>query len=122
MYVISNITAGTISQIQLVLDQPDILPKIMHLAMVPPIILSSEDSQLRSLSSPAAARDDSHLFMADLDNEVRAEASWVIVNAASCGSDDQIEFLVNAGAMVVLNELLSEPLMRPFALEVSNQT
>ena len=40
------------------------------------------------------------------------------MNAASCGSDEQIEVLVAMGAMNVLNELLSDPLMRPFALEV----
>ena len=32
-----------------------------------------------------------------VDAEVRSEASWVILNASSCGSDAQIEQLVNYG-------------------------
>ena len=32
-----------------------------------------------------------------VDAEVRSEASWVILNASSCGSDAQIEQLVECG-------------------------
>merc|ERR1711862_468171 len=51
------------------------------------------------------------------DQEVRSEACWVVLNATSCGSDSQIEFLVAEGCVSVLGVLLGEASMVMMALE-----
>jgi hypothetical protein len=77
-WTLSNIAAGTIEQIQYVLDSGSI-PHLVSLA-------SSEDT----------------------DTEVKSEACWVVLNATSCGSDAQIEYLVKQGCVAVLGELLAQ--------------
>ncbi len=59
-WTLSNIAAGTVDQIQCVLDS-GCIPSLMGLA--------SSDST---------------------DAEVRSEACWVVLNATSCGSDSQV--------------------------------
>jgi hypothetical protein len=54
---------------------------------------------------------------ADADPEVKNEACWVVLNATSCGSDLQIEYLVAQGCVAVLGDLLGEPSMVLMALE-----
>lgn len=54
---------------------------------------------------------------ADTDPEVKSEACWVVLNATSCGSDQQIEYLVQQGCISVLGDLLSETSMVMMALE-----
>lgn len=66
-WTLSNISAGTVTQIQKVIDS-GIMIHIVALA--------------RSKET---------------DSEVRSEASWVVLNASSCGSDAQIEQLVEHG-------------------------
>ncbi len=44
----------------------------------------------------------------DTDLEVRSEAHWVVLNATSCGSDTQIEYLVLQGCVPILSDLLGE--------------
>ncbi len=44
----------------------------------------------------------------DTDLEVRSEAHWVVLNATSCGSDSQIEYLVLQGCVPILSDLLTE--------------
>ena len=87
-WTLSNIAAGTTPQIQTVLDS-GALPSLMDLA-------STADTDLA---------------------EVKNEACWVVLNATSCGSDDQIETLVEHGCVAVLDDLLSETSMVMMALE-----
>ncbi|RHY65574.1 hypothetical protein DYB30_010395 [Aphanomyces astaci] len=87
-WTLSNIAAGTVDQIQCVLDS-GCIPSLMGLA-----------------SSDAT------------DAEVRSEACWVVLNATSCGSDSQvIEYLVNEGCIQILGNLLEETSMVMMALE-----
>ncbi|TMW57541.1 hypothetical protein Poli38472_003466 [Pythium oligandrum] len=86
-WTLSNIAAGTVDQIQHVLDS-GCIPSLMGLA-------SSETT----------------------DAEVKSEACWVVLNATSCGSDSQIEYLVNEGCIQILGNLLEETSMVMMALE-----
>ena len=67
-WTLSNIAAGTVDQIQGVLDSGAI-PPIVELA-------SAENT----------------------DAEVKNEACWVLLSATSCGSDTQIEYLVSGAS------------------------
>lgn len=86
-WTLSNIAAGTAEQIQTVLDS-GVMPQLISLAVNP-----------------------------NTDNEVRSEAHWVVLNAASCGSDAQIEYLVSQGCVPILGDLLGEGSMVLMALE-----
>merc|ERR1712232_700159 len=86
-WTLSNIAAGTVDQIQAVIDSGAIAPLVK---------LASEPNT---------------------DQEVRSEACWVVLNATSCGSDSQIEVLVDEGCVSVLGVLLSEASMVMMALE-----
>jgi hypothetical protein len=86
-WTLSNIAAGTISQIQSVIDS----------GVIPPLV--------ELVSDP------------NTDKEVRSEACWVVLNATSCGSDEQIETLVDEGCVNVLGVLLAEPSMIMMSLE-----
>ncbi|RAW37323.1 hypothetical protein PC110_g6406 [Phytophthora cactorum] len=86
-WTLSNIAAGTVDQIQCVLDS-GCIPSLMGLA-----------------ASDAT------------DAEVKSEACWVVLNATSCGSDSQIEYLVNQGCIQILGNLLEETSMVMMALE-----
>ena len=86
-WTLSNIAAGTVDQIQCVVDSGSI-PTLIQLA-------SNED----------------------VDAEVKSEACWVVLNATSCGSDAQIEYLVNEGCVSIIKSLLSESSMIMMALE-----
>ncbi|KAJ0398526.1 hypothetical protein ATCC90586_009976 [Pythium insidiosum] len=86
-WTLSNIAAGTVDQIQHVLDS-GCIPSLMGLA--------SSDTT---------------------DAEVKSEACWVVLNATSCGSDSQIEYLVNEGCIQILGNLLEETSMVMMALE-----
>jgi hypothetical protein len=86
-WTLSNIAAGTVDQIQCVLDS-GCIPSLMGLA-----------------ASDAT------------DAEVKSEACWVVLNATSCGSDSQIEYLVNEGCIQILGNLLEETSMVMMALE-----
>lgn len=86
-WTLSNIAAGTVDQIQAVIDSGAIVP----------LVRLVRDSKT--------------------DSEVRSEACWVVLNATSCGSDSQIEVLVDEGCVAVLGVLLSEATMVMMALE-----
>jgi len=86
-WTLSNIAAGTVEQIQSVIDA----------GCIPPLVKLVQDGRT--------------------DQEVRSEACWVVLNATSCGSDSQIEGLVNEGCVAVLGVLLSEASMVMMALE-----
>jgi hypothetical protein len=86
-WTLSNIAAGTVHQIQAVIDSGAIAPLV------------------KLVSDPKT------------DQEVRSEACWVVLNATSCGSDSQIEVLVKEGCVSVLGVLLSEQSMVMMALE-----
>jgi len=86
-WTLSNIAAGTVGQIQAVIDSG---------AIGPLVTLVGEKTT---------------------DQEVRSEACWVVLNATSCGSDRQIEVLVEEGCVSVLGVLLGEPSMVMMALE-----
>jgi len=86
-WTLSNISAGTIEQIQNVLDSGSI-PSLVKLSAA-----------------------------SDTDPEVKNEACWVVLNATSCGSDYQIEYMVKHGCVAVLCGLLCEPSMVMMALE-----
>jgi len=86
-WTLSNIAAGTVEQIQAVIDS----------GAIPPLV------QLVSKKGT--------------DQEVRSEACWVVLNATSCGSDSQIEVLVDEGCVSVLGVLLDEANMVMMALE-----
>lgn len=86
-WTLSNIAAGTVDQIQAVIDS----------GAIPPIVRLVRDKKT--------------------DQEVRSEACWVVLNATSCGSDSQIEVLVDEGCVAVLGVLLSEATMVMMALE-----
>ncbi|KAE8996995.1 Importin subunit alpha-1 [Phytophthora rubi] len=86
-WTLSNIAAGTVDQIQCVLDS-GCIPSLMGLA--------ASDTT---------------------DSEVKSEACWVVLNATSCGSDSQIEYLVNQGCIQILGNLLEETSMVMMALE-----
>lgn len=86
-WTLSNIAAGTVEQIQAVIDS----------GSIPPLVKLVRDKKT--------------------DQEVRSEACWVVLNATSCGSDSQIEVLVDEGCVAVLGVLLSEATMVMMALE-----
>ena len=86
-WTLYNIAAGTVDQIQAVIDCGAISP-LVKLASDP-----------------------------NTDQEVRSEACWVVLNATSCGSDAQIEVLVSEGCVSVLGVLLGEASMVMMALE-----
>ncbi|CAM9262705.1 unnamed protein product [Ascophyllum nodosum] len=86
-WTLSNIAAGSVSQIQSVLDS-GAMPQLIKLAT-----------------------------SSDTESEVRSEAFWVVLNAASCGSDAQIEYLVSQGCVEILSDLLGESSMVMMALE-----
>jgi hypothetical protein len=86
-WTLSNIAAGTVDQIQSVIDS----------GAIPPLVKLVRDKKT--------------------DQEVRSEACWVVLNATSCGSDSQIEILVDEGCVSVLGVLLSEASMVMMALE-----
>lgn len=86
-WTLSNIAAGTPSQIQAVIDS----------GAIPPLVnlVNNENT----------------------DKEVRSEACWVVLNATSCGNDEQIDVLINEGCVSVLGVLLNEANMVMMALE-----
>lgn len=86
-WTLSNIAAGTVDQIQAVIDS----------GAIPPLVKLVRDKKT--------------------DQEVRSEACWVVLNATSCGSDSQIEILVDEGCVSVLGVLLPEASMVMMALE-----
>lgn len=86
-WTLSNIAAGTVDQIQAVIDS----------GAIPPLV--------KLVSAKGT------------DQEVRSEACWVVLNATSCGSDSQIEILVDEGCVSVLGVLLGEASMAMMALE-----
>jgi importin subunit alpha-6/7 len=86
-WTLSNIAAGTVDQIQAVIDS----------GAIPPLVRIVGDKKT--------------------DQEVRSEACWVVLNATSCGADSQIELLVDEGCVAVLGVLLSEASMVMMALE-----
>lgn len=86
-WTLSNIAAGTVDQIQAVIDS----------GAIPPLV--------KLVSNKGT------------DQEVRSEACWVVLNATSCGSDSQIEVLVDEGCVSVLGVLLGEASMVMMALE-----
>jgi hypothetical protein len=86
-WTLSNIAAGTVDQIQAVIDS----------GAIPPLVKLVREKKT--------------------DQEVRSEACWVVLNATSCGSDSQIEVLVDEGCVSVLGVLLSEASMVMMALE-----
>ena len=86
-WTLSNIAAGTTSQIQAVIDS----------GAIPPLV---------------------GIVNNDLtDKEVRSEACWVVLNATSCGNDEQIKRLIQEGCVSVLGVLLTEANMVMMALE-----
>merc|ERR1712232_1068078 len=86
-WTLSNIAAGTVDQIQAVIDS----------GAIPPLVKLVREKRT--------------------DQEVRSEACWVVLNATSCGSDSQIEVLGDEGCVSVLGVLLSEASMVMMALE-----
>ena len=86
-WTLSNIAAGTVDQIQAVIDS----------GAIPPLVQLVNDKKT--------------------DQEVRSEACWVVLNATSCGSDQQISVLVSEGCVSVLGLLLEETSMVSMALE-----
>ena len=86
-WTLSNIAAGTVDQIQAVIDS-EAIPLLVKL-------VNNEST----------------------DQEVRSEACWVVLNATSCGSDQQIGVLVSEGCVSVLGLLLEETNMVTMALE-----
>jgi len=86
-WTLSNIAAGTVDQIQAVIDSK----------AIPPLVHLVNDK--------------------NTDQEVRSEACWVVLNATSCGSDQQIEVLVSEGCVSVLGLLLEDTSMVSMALE-----
>ena len=86
-WTLSNIAAGSSEQIDSVLSI-GIVPMLVELARAP-----------------------------GTDAEVKAEACWFILNATSCGTDEQIEFMVQHGSISVLGEMLGENSMVMMALE-----
>eukprot|EP00978_Attheya_sp_CCMP212_P030142 scaffold109876_cov55-Attheya_sp.AAC.1 len=86
-WTLSNIAAGTVNQIEAVIRSN----------AIPPLVELVKDKST--------------------DHEVRSEACWVVLNATSCGSDQQIETLVDEGCVSVLGVLLGEASMVMMALE-----
>lgn len=86
-WTLSNIAAGTVDQINAVIESGAIKPLVK--------LVQNKTT----------------------DQEVRSEACWVVLNATSCGSDAQIEILVDEGCVSVLGVLLSEASMVMMALE-----
>ena len=86
-WTLSNIAAGTSSQIEAVLAS----------GAIPPLAAIVNDPET--------------------DKEVRSEACWVVLNATSCGNDSQIRRLIGEGCVGVLGVLLGESNMVMMALE-----
>lgn len=79
---LSNIAAGKIPQIQAFIDS-GIIPLLLE----------------KSLSPKIDVR---------VDNEVRTEARWAILNCISCGNNNQVEEVAKLGGIGVLLETLDE--------------
>ena len=77
-WTLSNVTSGTISQVQQVLESPGLFSKIIEM------IQSSEDS------------------------EIQKEATWVVSNATSNREPKQIAHIIEQGAVGPLVELLKK--------------
>ena len=86
-WTLSNIAAGTVEQIE----------EVLNSGVIPTLIKLTTSGKS--------------------DPEVKIEASWVLLNATSCGSSDQIQFLANAGCVGVLCTLLTDAAMALMALE-----
>lgn len=52
-----------------------------------------------------------------IDQDVKAEACWAVLNATSCGTTSQIEYLVQNGSVSVFGEMLADAAMGSMALE-----
>jgi len=88
-WTLSNISAGTHSQIQAVLDSGCIAP-LVDLAL-------GEVGGGGGGGSGESAR--------GVDKEVQSEACWVILNATSCGNESQIRTLIDAGCIRILGKV-----------------
>jgi importin subunit alpha-6/7 len=52
-----------------------------------------------------------------IDPDVKAEACWAVLNATSCGTPTQIEYLVQCGSVSVFGDMLTDITMGSMALE-----
>ena len=77
-WTLSNVTSGTVSQVQQVLESPGLFSKVIEL------IESSDDS------------------------EIQKEATWVVSNATSNREPKQIAYIIEQGAVGPLAELLKK--------------
>lgn len=96
--------AGTFPQIQAVLDS-GVLLQIVKLATSSspgsapgpgPVTGGKRTKGSRGVVAKSGAGGSGGSALR-VDAEVRSEASWVVLNASSCGSDAQIEQLVDYG-------------------------
>jgi importin subunit alpha-1 len=87
-WTLSNVGAGSHTQIQALLDSGCLLTTVFGIAL-----------------------------NATADVGVRTEACWIVLNATSCGSDCQVETLVRSGAARVLCSMMRDPALVMMALE-----
>jgi importin subunit alpha-6/7 len=117
-WTLSNIAAGTVTQIQSVIDS-GVIPILINM-----INQKQEDHHHRGHHHTDEGKEDGTVVVVAsatakdvIQEEVKNEACWVILNAASCGSDRQIDYLVETNCVSVLSDLLAEPSMVMMALE-----
>lgn len=133
-WTISNISAGTVDQIQFVLDSGAI-PQLVRLANSIDLnanrnVSKKSDAerknggsglvrkgQLNNVKKKSDSGPTKVLQSGQVDPDVRIEACWVLLNATSCGSEKQIVQLVREGCVQVLCSLLADASMVLMALE-----
>lgn len=119
-WTISNISAGTTKQIQIVLNSGAI-PELIKLANASKKM--NDKTHLRrkhsteTNNSVSITTNITQTVDNSVDPDVKIEACWVLLNATSCGNENQIIQLVKWGCVEVLCSLLMDSSMVLMALE-----
>jgi len=113
-WTLSNIAAGSVSQIQAVLES-GVVPKLVELALDPVRVVSCwVGTFLLEHTETRLAKCSAHCFclhvflLQTTDTIVSNEACWVLINATSCGSYSQVSS--RPGDPVILSCAHSPPL------------
>ena len=92
-WILTNLTAGTSEQIQLLLVYPGFLQRVMEMAKAdePQVILQSASFPL----------------LINLFNKIQKDSLWALCNITNHGTPEQIDCLIRAGFMALLVQQLN---------------